>query len=308
MKSIQTVHIVIIIITIVIIYGVYTWYQDRIPLPNGVMKTTAGFQIMSSGNNDQQVSQRTVLGRYQLGLDLELMFTRFGVHAWAVGPTLLGIVRHGGLLPQQPDVYFAANKQDFPAWKNIVQSNSLAQYGYQFVEEGPDTMRIFLSVDPSVEAFLMWVEFPEEEQRLHKVCPSNTIGYVSNDEEACGFDLRTIASRLQNVVIGRANEVEPRRKLPFGTGQLSIPNHAHIILDRQEGTNWEIMQQKNGSIPVISDEKHSPMKPSDLQALPYYRVPETMQTEDYLPALPIGPVRPTDRGESWDGRNDPYRV
>ena len=89
---------------------------------------------------------------------LSYLFDLFGVNAWVSGATLLGAIRHGGLIPWEPVLEFMVYTRDEPALGMLLSTNTLEAYGYQARElPGKGGWEVYMGALPDVKASVYWV-------------------------------------------------------------------------------------------------------------------------------------------------------
>lgn len=262
-------------------------YRSKVPV-------SESFQVMNidemhpEQHPEQTTSAENVICLYQMAADLTYLFDLFGVSAWVSGATLLGAIRHGGLVPWDTELEFFAYSRDQAGLGQLFLSNTLRAYGYQAIPlQDESGWMFYMGSAPEVKAILYWVEPCNSE----KTCPTGDLNRNSCDPD-CGMSLKTLSKDLMKTphhgYLGMVNEIEPRRKWAFGATNVYVPSQYDAILNRQEGEHWKVQ----GDDPSLAP-------PSDMsrvyQEMPWYRAPRVLCERDTKPATPIGPLKPVDR-------------
>lgn len=257
-----------ILLTSIVISGLVVYLyikQKQIKLVNPETKT---FQMIDSDiihpetHPDQTSNATTVLRLYQMAADMTYLFDMFGIHAWVSGSTLLGAIRHGGLIPWEPRIEFSCFAQEKPGFGQLLLTNTLRAYGYQVIEYENQGYMIYMGAEPDVKIDLYWVESPENKQ----IYPIN----------------RNLLQTPHHSDWGTVEDIEPRRKWAFGATEVYVPCQYETMLTKQEGQSWRHLGEDPGLIPIF------------IQQLPWYRSCQPLL--DTKPATPIGPLRFPDRG------------
>ena len=74
------------------------------------------------------VKSETTQQLYQLLFDMSLLFKNTKIKYWIDGGTILGAVRHGGIIPWDDDVDVSILKRDVPKIEKL--RRKISKYGY----------------------------------------------------------------------------------------------------------------------------------------------------------------------------------
>lgn len=208
-----------------------------------------------------ELNNKSTLQLYQMMKDVDELLRLQDVDYWAIGGTLLGAIRHGGIIPwdSEPDIDIGINRCQVDRF--LALRESLNKLNYELLSyyypERPDVLygfKIYLKDgigEPSWKFKFPFIDINiftyNEEKTLLKYC--------DRGHDGCVFF---------------TSELYPLIKVKFGGGFISCPFVSNRYLDIWYG-NW---RTEACAYDAITKEFFAFI----------------MQASDYLPALPFGPL------------------
>ncbi len=195
-------------------------YQKQFSL--NVIKNTSMIQNNKSVDNMPSDYVHTL---YQIMKDIHDVFTTYNIEYWIQGGTLLGAVRHKGLIPWDDDIDINIKLKDealFLALKPIFE-----KLGYYYhLAIGKNTAVRFYSIVSPIQNF---TRTPCVDVFLTKDNEDNTISYYPGH----GF------SREGKPIFITKDELYPLKEYQFGPIKIIGPNNPYPYLNASYGTEWQ---------------------------------------------------------------------
>lgn len=206
------------------------------------------------------VEPRVVQRIYQIIKDIDGFFTLCKIPYWVDSGTLLGAVRHNGLIPWDDDFDVCILKDQEQKFLRL--SFILEKFGYKVIGM-PYGYKIYpIDGDPL-------------ENRPWKY-PSCDIFVVIAREQKFHYQMHWNQEKTAGTFYMSSEELFPLRKYVFGPLVVSGPNNPYPYLNRWYGDDWMAMahtsydHQKGKAIPKVS---------------------KTLTDEDRKPAMPDQPLK-----------------
>jgi len=154
---------------------------------------------------------------------LAKLLDQTGIRYWMDQGTLLGVIRHKGIIPWDDDVDFGIMAEDekkleshFPKWEKL---------GYEFKRNTLNTHWKIYHKDNTTNALVDIFTY----ELLDEM-------YLNTDERFRNVDHKSAEA---NIVIAKG-ELFPLVKVPFYHIKVNAPNGYLTILDRTLGPNWRV--------------------------------------------------------------------
>jgi len=192
---------------------------------------------------------------YQLMKDADQAFCHHGVMYLAESGTLLGAVRHGGIIPHDDDLDIQIRAEDEVAFATFVLPElKTLGYGYKELKFG-------------------YKIYPESGKWMPELIkfPFMDVVVVTNDGVRTRGRERTFDKYHFCL-----NEIHPITRYKFGEFEINGPRDPNGFLDRAYGKDWKDTW--------LATHSHS------LYLFFFLAKPQKMRLEDYFPAQPTGPL------------------
>lgn len=167
---------------------------------------------------------------YSLMMKVDRIFRNVGLPYWATCGTLLGAVRHGGMIPWDDDLDIAILAEHvvlLESVKNALADEGLQLYYYAeggfykiFFSNGLPILRKDGTMYPWTYPFLDLFPYEERNEKVEYV--SNLFRRAFPDEYFASFEL-----------------IFPLYALPFGPMQILVPANYYEIIERMYGPDWD---------------------------------------------------------------------
>jgi lipopolysaccharide cholinephosphotransferase len=189
----------------------------------GLVLTDIGKSILNPKKPEiTKTDQETTNKLYKIMREVSVILTDQKIPFWIEGGTLLGAVRHGGLIPWDDDLDIQILDSDknrleaiLPVLKKHGYDLSTADFGYKiFSMNGEPTEFNFKF--PFIDVFLVDIDKRDETMRYSTEMAQRVWG-------KCYHDLK---------------DVFPLKPYRFGLDFVPGPNNPYPILDRCYGTDW----------------------------------------------------------------------
>jgi len=197
-----------------------------------------------------------ILQLYQLAKDVHEIFVQNDIEYFMFAGTLLGAVRHRGIIPWDDDVDFVVFMEDKE--RVLALKSELERRGYETFEDSPDLFRIFPKNGKLLPSWGFKFPFLD-------------VFFVLEEENG---DIYRAIDRGWGVLY-KLEELYPLQAYPFGEIMLYGPRDPKGSLDRFLGDTWSTIAFKRN------------------HASHNYEVGPIKQ-EEMVPAQPTGPLQ--DRG------------
>lgn len=202
----------------------------------------------------ERTTGESVLKLYQLMKDVHDLFEKHQVTYWVDGGTLLGAIRHQGIIPWDGDLDIAVRFED----------------GFRFQKMKADFEKLGYEVDEAYFGFKIYlIENPED--RLHNVCCD--VFMMAGDGGK--FIYYSPSAQERWPIYIREDELFPLTKYRFGDVEVWGPNTPDAYLTRLYG-NWRTQAYKGGD--------H--LKLNEVNNIPF-----ALCGEDLEPGKPTGPLK-----------------
>ena len=202
--------------------------------------------------------EKTILQLYQIMYDVDQIFTKYGINYIVEGGTLLGTIRHKGIIPFDDDADVEIDKNDVPlflsttiAFKNKGYDIVETWFGYKIFSENAKQVEGYNWKYPALDVFI--VEKTGDRYKFSYDRAEKTFG-------KCYFKI---------------DELYPLKRYTFGEIEVNGPAKYKEYLDRCYGTDWNDIYYKQYD---HEHEKH-------LKKVKY-----NLTKEDREPAKPTGPI------------------
>ncbi len=194
---------------------------------------------------------------YQLAKDVTEAFSKYNIPIFAIGGTLLGIVRHKGFISHDDDLDFGITEDHILGLEMAFEELRKLGYIAKTYEDAWIGWKIERWFDPPC---------------VHNIdrilcCDIFFLKKTDNQYEfAKGWPKYTITEQ----------EIFPLQKGPFGILNLPVPNDYKSLLNKRFKTNWPYQMRKYNHV-FSPFQKDTPF--------------QNMEEDDYLPADPFGPLQ-----------------
>jgi lipopolysaccharide cholinephosphotransferase len=172
---------------------------------------------------------------YQLLGDVDEVLILHKIPYWAAGGTLIGAVRHGGLIPWDDDVDICIPVEYRASLESVqddLRSRGLEVFPYSFGR------KIGFERDPLQADYApsRWVYFWRVFRRSHY--PYIDVFFVETAGDKMVYASQEWHSRLPNESVIFRSEVYPLKRCPFGPIEINCPARAEVYLQRAFG-DWQ---------------------------------------------------------------------
>jgi len=201
----------------------------------------------------RKITKRQSDDLYRLIHFIDNILTENKIRYWITGGTLLGAVRHSGLIPWDDDGDICILKEDEPKLRKLVKKLDKMGYGLESSEKGVWYIDNYYT-DLGVDIFVM-----------EKLKTKTT--YVG----AWRYD---ISGGINCYFIN--NHLFPLKRVKFGNFYVSAPNSSIRHLNTCYGNNW------NSHIKLLYNHRTGTWgksKPVKMKANDYLRIPAPLDTK-----------------------------
>lgn len=163
---------------------------------------------------------------YHLMMEVDQLLEQHKLPYWATCGTLLGAVRHAGLIPWDDDLDICMYQHDVE--RLLLLTDALKSRGLAMVQHWIGMYKIFFINGRAIEGKECNWTFPALDIFPVFLTNKNSIHYVSE----------TALSYWPNEYFFPHEVEDPRPRVPFGPMNIPVPHHAHTIVSRMYGRDW----------------------------------------------------------------------
>lgn len=203
----------------------------------------------------EHTKEEHILKLYQLMKDVHEVFEKNKLQYWIDSGTLLGAVRHQGIIPWDGDIDIGLRFED----------------GFRFQQLIPEFERLGYEVDEAYFGFKIYL-IENKNDRLHNICCD--IFMFAKDGDKYHYYSPESYKRWPGTLLEK--ELFPLKLYKFGDLQVWGPNKPEPYLTALYG-NWQKIAYRQNEDHLAPGEKSS--------------VPFTLTEKDLEPAQPTGPLK-----------------
>ena len=216
-----------------------------------VIKNTSMIQNNRSVSN---MPADHVLGLYQLMKDIHEVFTTFHLEYWVQAGTLLGAVRHKGLIPWDDDLDININIKDEALFLALRPIFDELGYFYHLAISSSVPLRIY-KIHP---------------KRFRSLCVDIFLT-IHNKDNTISFTPYYWLQRDGKPMFITKDELYPLKQYQFGAITVMGPNNPYPFLNASYGTDWQqyAIKWNHSSNPnekyekiLLTDEDKQPAQPT----------------------------------------------
>lgn len=249
------------IIYLVILLIIYFLIKQMLPREK--------FKICNDKNN-------FILKIYQLLFDLDKIFTMFHIKYFIDGGTLLGAVRHKGIIPWDDDADVCVFEEDEHKLLNL--KPFLNKYGYDITKFWGGYKIYYINGEKIKVENSNWSwnnpALDKERENIQYTFPFVDISIVTQDNNKIVYK-NDRARQIWSNCFYNKTDVYPLKKYKFGIFYLKGPNNENNYLNNCYGKDWNTIKKDN------YDHLNQRFKYGDKIV---------MNKSDYTPALPLHPI------------------
>ena len=238
---------------------------------NKILKSNNSIKIPKSNKNSNPI-----LSIYQMLYDIDYIFKKNKIIYYIDGGTLLGAVRHKGIIPWDDDGDICIFKSD--EYKLLNLKSQLNKLGYNIVKYwGGYKICLINGKRIQIEnTNWKWNNKVKNNKRnnIKYTFPFIDISIVEETNNEIIYYNNTV-KKIWNKCKHNKNHLFPLKKYRFGLIFLYGPNDPTNYLNRCYGKEWRLIKKENYDHLNQRFIKKTALK---------------MNKNDYLPALPLGPI------------------
>jgi phosphorylcholine metabolism protein LicD len=239
--------------------------------------------------NTYQLKDEYVTQLYQLAEDIHNLLVTEEIPYIIQGGTLLGSVRHGGLIPWDDDLDFFILEEDLPKLKNIF--SKITDLGFH-IKAQENIVKIFYTNEDSYKyVFFKFGKFPHIEEKINSPMIDVFVLKYHKEREVYHYVNKKDNERWPGGYF-KYDEIFPIKKdYKYGKLLLHGPNKYDEYLSRHYGKDWAsvgYIKQRHISADAFENVKGDKMAFNILNLLfknSFIDIPSTKIT-DFEPLLP----------------------
>jgi len=158
-----------------------------------------------------QISPETSIALYQLMKDVDMVMNKHGLEYWIEGGTLLGAVRHKGIIPYDDDLDIEINEKDIEKLPTVL--HDLNKLGYHVYTD-------LKNIDVTK---LSWIQVVNRDKCSNKEHGIDIFVVIFNDENS-RFKNEAAQDFFGHKTFTKS-EIYPLKKYQFGEIEVSGPNN-----------------------------------------------------------------------------------
>ena len=217
-----------------------------------------------------------ILRLYQMFYDIDFLFQKHKLTYFIDAGTLLGAVRHKGIIPWDDDGDICVFKQDEKKLLNL--KKDLNNLGYDIVKYWAG-YKIYSKNGQRIKienSNWKWNDekLDKEREDIKYTFPFIDVFLVNKINNIVHYD-NTRVRKIWGKCFQKYKDLFPLRKYKFGKINLYGPNNPKSFLDNCYGNDWQTIKKDS------YDHLNQKFKKA---------IPNKMNYEDYKPAEPLGPI------------------
>eukprot|EP01084_Bolivina_argentea_P170029 294653_1 len=215
-------------------------------------------------------TESIVIRMYQMLYDIDKIFTKYNIEYWISDGTLLGLVRHNGIIPWDDDLDISinGNKTDYKLlFETKIKDNQfhtdLSDIGY-YIRAKESCGYVILPKEPLLINDVFW-PFPFIDMFV-----------IFFDSNKYSKSKPLVQRKIWQNFFFYKNELYPLKRVKFGDINLFAPSNPYPYLNRGWGKQWNVSYYKD----YDHQKEHGIINTPHVFIKPYERVP----------AKPLGPL------------------
>jgi len=191
--------------------------------------------------NNFMLDQQSQNDLYELMGKVDTLFTTQGIRYWATGGTLLGAVRHGGLIPWDDDLDICVMKEDLPRILNLQQdlldigiemSSAIGGLAFCKKDNKLDYFKLPFWIADCFSALVQGRTMPN-----YPTFPYMDV-FVMTEENNLMVPNNKLVRKIFPAESYLKNNILHLTKVPFGPIHVYIPQEVDSYLTTTYGSDW----------------------------------------------------------------------